>query len=937
MQLNLLFDQSPIGFAHVDSGKRIIYVNKSFCTFVGYSADELIGKAFTEITFPADIDVDCQQFQMIMNGEIDQYRLQKRYIHKTGKIIWGDLFVSSVTTDHTGPKPILATVVDITQFKENEVSLHNEKINFKKMFTESPLAMAIYLIDNLCIVEVNDAASRLYGYSKDELLKMRISDLLSDENEVIFQAIRDDNDLLTSDMLELVVQTKSGKKIIVESNSHACQYGGKNARHIMVTDITERRKAEIALAEKERSVSHAQEIAKMGSWDYDVLNNVTRWSPNLYKLFQVDSESTSPSFDFFMSKVHPDDHSVIAEAYDRLLIEKKQVEIEHRILLPDNKTLWIQNSIEPFFESGRLIGLRGVNVDVTERKKYELLIQHRMEFESVFNTISSNFINSKISETGCLIDQTLMRIGLFLGVDRTYLFRFDPDTQTMSNTNEWCGEGVLPQKDKFQKLPLAMFPWWIEQLNQGKILNFSDVTEFSGEAKSEIAILDAHNIVSILVIPMFYEQELKGFLGFESVSSKKQWDDHDTHILRSISDMISIEIVRWEREHELIAAKERAEESARLKSAFLATISHELRTPLNPIIGFSELLIQDADNKNIIELATIINDSGNELLNLLEDLFDLSFAMGDLVRCNLKQTNCLDLYCIARASLEEILIRSGKSDQIQLQFSDCCLNISCQLLLDEAKVLQVLSILFKNAVKFTREGQIEFGIEIERNKSLKFIVRDTGVGFEKDKNDIIFDYFRQIDNSNSRPFGGLGIGLSIAKRLVDIMDGTIGVESKPGIGSTFTVSVPLSAQTNENVLFSQNNLVYDDDFSFLSGKTILVVDDNRFVHEIINLHLQLFNVNILSAESGSEAIEIVKQQTPDFIFMDLVMPGMSGFETTLYIRAMYPKIPISAITAHSLPKDRQKAFLAGCDEIITKPIYRNILLHMLKRYLKKED
>lgn len=154
---------------------------------------------------------------------------------------------------------------------------------------------------------------------------------------------------------------------------------------------------------------------------------------------------------------------------------------------------------------------------------------------------------------------------------------------------------------------------------------------------------------------------------------------------------------------------------------------------------------------------------------------------------------------------------------------------------------------------------------------------------------------------------------------------------------TFTVSVPLSGQTNENVLFSQNNLVYDDDFSFLSGKTILVVDDNRFVHEIINLHLQLFNVNILSAESGSEAIEIVKQQTPDFIFMDLVMPGMSGFETTLYIRAMYPKIPISAITAHSLPKDRQKAFLAGCDEIITKPIYRNILLHMLKRYLKKED
>ncbi|MBL7971571.1 MAG: PAS domain S-box protein [Prolixibacteraceae bacterium] len=933
MQVNLLFDQSPIGFAHVDSDKRIIYVNKAFCTFIGYSADELIGMTFPEITFSPDIDIDCQQFNLIMSGEIDSYRLQKRYVHKTGKTIWGDLFVSFFTEENISKKSILvATVVDITDFKENEARLRDEKVNFKKMFTMNPQAMLIYSAENLDILEANGAASELCGYPKDELLKLEISDLLSDESKVVFQSYRQGGNLSLGGIKEWTIQSKSGEKLIVESNSHICQYKGIEARHVMAVDITERKKAGVILSEKERSISHAQEIAKMGSWDYDILNDNTSWSANLYKIFQVDSEDVSPSFDFFMSKVHPEDHSVISEAYELLLSEKKQIEIEHRILLPNNEALWIQNRIEPFFENDRLVSLKGVNIDITERKNYELLIQHRMEFESILNTISSNFINSKISETDNLINETLERIGVFLKEDRIYLFRLDQGAETISNTNEWCREGIQSRKDMFQQMPVSNSSWLMQQLWQGKLLNCSDISEVPDETEREI--LNAHNIVSILVIPMFYEQELKGLLGFESVSAKKQWDDHDIHILRSITDMISIELARCERERELIAAKERAEESSILKSAFLATISHELRTPLNPIIGFSELLIQETDDSMVSELATIINDSGNELLNLLEDLFDLSFAMGDLVKCNLKSANCLDLYCIGRGSLEEILIRSGKSDQIQLSFPDCSLEIGCQLLVDQAKILQVLSILFKNAVKFTYRGQIEFGVELERDKWLRFTVRDTGIGFEKDKRDIIFDYFRQIDNSNSRPFGGLGIGLSIAKRLVDVMGGTIEVESKSGEGSSFIVSIPVSGQTNDSIRSPLDRLDSEDDFSFLNGKTILVVDDNQFVHEIIGLHLQTFQVNIMSAKSGYEAIEIAKEKVPDFIFMDLVMPGMSGFETTLFLKAMYPRIPISAITAHSLPKDRQKAFAAGCDEIITKPIYRNILLHMLKRHLK---
>ena len=167
------------------------------------------------------------------------------------------------------------------------------------------------------------------------------------------------------------------------------------------------------------------------------------------------------------------------------------------------------------------------------------------------------------------------------------------------------------------------------------------------------------------------------------------------------------------------------------------------------------------------------------------------------------------------------------------------------------------------------------------------------------------------------------------------MGGTIEVESQIGKGSTFSFTIPVNIHLKEEI-GNSNNLIHEDDLSVLKGKTILIVDDNLFVHEIIKLQLRKFDVKFLTAADGLEAIRIVKNQIPDFILMDLVMPVMDGFEAVTYIRALHPKLPISALTAHSLPKDRQRALEVGCNEIITKPVHQDILLHILKKHFAKQ-
>lgn len=242
-------------------------------------------------------------------------------------------------------------------------------------------------------------------------------------------------------------------------------------------------------------------------------------------------------------------------------------------------------------------------------------------------------------------------------------------------------------------------------------------------------------------------------------------------------------------EQELVKAKEKAEESNRLKSAFLATMNHELRTPLNAVMGFSELLKHDTGNA--AEYAEIIYSSGKHLLNMLEDILVLAIAEQSEVLLRNQTLNLGNLFSDSCEVLTEILRNSVKIDDIVLEFYPDVQLLSNNVSADPNKINQVLGNLFKNAVKFTDKGRIEFGLLSEKPGWITFYVRDTGIGIDKDKQHVVFEFFRQVDDSHSRKHGGIGIGLTIAKKITEVLKGTLTFVSEPGVGTTFYFSLPV--------------------------------------------------------------------------------------------------------------------------------------------------
>ena len=244
-------------------------------------------------------------------------------------------------------------------------------------------------------------------------------------------------------------------------------------------------------------------------------------------------------------------------------------------------------------------------------------------------------------------------------------------------------------------------------------------------------------------------------------------------------------------QQELIKAKEKAQESDRLKSTFLATVNHELRTPLNHILGFSELIKSGADSEDSKSFANDIQKSGKDLLTIIEDVFDLILVEEAKIKIRRQSFLLADQFLENKSALESILQSSGKEDQITLIFKPENKTQSGYYVADKGKINQVLVHLFKNAVKFTSSGAIEVGFRVLNDNQLIYYIKDTGIGIAEEKLSVIFDFFRQGDDTLTRAYGGLGIGLAISLRITKLLNGSLTVESEPGKGSTFYFAVPV--------------------------------------------------------------------------------------------------------------------------------------------------
>jgi len=389
---------------------------------------------------------------------------------------------------------------------------------------------------------------------------------------------------------------------------------------------------------------------------------------------------------------------------------------------------------------------------------------------------------------------------------------------------------------------------------------------------------------------------------------------------------------RYKTEIDLKNAKEKAEESDRLKSSFLANMSHEIRTPMNAIIGFSDLLVDTdtgADERE--ELVTHINNNCNTLLHLIDDIIDLAKIEANELSIYIKPTDVNHVI----EEIHELFKETRKNfnkQHIEIKINKENFLDPFHLETDPFRFKQIFSNLIDNALKYTEKGYVEFGYTIFNNINfVEFYVKDTGIGIAKDKHIEIFQRFNKIETDKSKLYRGTGLGLTITQNLVERLGGTIRVESTPNQGSTFYFTLPMrvsimSGETKtESAAFINNNW---------NNKTLLIAEDEESNFRYLEMLLKNKGIKVIKAENGYEAIDKIRENNHiDLILMDIKMPEMNGLEATTRIKKMKPNIPIIIQTAYAMQNDEKMSKEAGCDDFITKPIQRDKLLSLIEKWI----
>ncbi len=396
-------------------------------------------------------------------------------------------------------------------------------------------------------------------------------------------------------------------------------------------------------------------------------------------------------------------------------------------------------------------------------------------------------------------------------------------------------------------------------------------------------------------------------------------------IFKDVSDLMQIE-------NELKEAKERAEESDRLKTSFLANMSHEIRTPMNGIIGFANLLRDPglSDDKKDLFLKHIDHSSG-QLLNIIDDIIDISKIESGQMKISNKPVRINGI-------LEEIYssffhsIRGDAPGDKKVAFNLKKGNDSHDftIVTDDYRLSQIFNNLIGNSIKFTKEGHITFGYTLKNNRHVEFFVSDSGIGIPNNKIRLIFDRFGQVNQERTVQHSGTGLGLPISKSLVDLMGGEMWVKSDMGKGTTFYFTLPLVIEEPEE---EARALISNKSYNW-SNKQILVAEDEELNWMFVREMLRQTGATIHRARNGYEVVELTRKLSPEAILMDIKMPEMNGIDAARKIREFNSTVPIIAQTAFVMAEEKEESIRAGCNHFVTKPLDRTIIMELIDSYFK---
>jgi PAS domain S-box-containing protein len=405
------------------------------------------------------------------------------------------------------------------------------------------------------------------------------------------------------------------------------------------------------------------------------------------------------------------------------------------------------------------------------------------------------------------------------------------------------------------------------------------------------------------------------------IKSHAEYDKEDKKIYGVIQDVT----LKKKTDQELIHAKEKAEESERLKNAFVSNMSHEIRTPMNGIVGFAHLLTEtDSNDDSYKEYKEHIHQCCNQLLDKVNDILDISKIESGQVVVN---TGNINISKFLNNIVENFTSQVSKKNLV-LNYKPTNSPDEIVLITDGVKLNKIIINLLENAVRFTHSGYIEFGYHLTDTEII-FHVKDTGIGISPSHHEIIFKPFCQAHSKISQDYGGTGLGLSIAKTYVNMLGGRIWLESQLSEGTTFFFALPNNC--NQKNIFAKPFVRK----KLNQPKLSLIVEDMEMNYIYLKALLEPLGFSAIWAKDGNEAIKMAfENKNIDLILMDIRLPNTDGYEATRIIKGIRPNLPIIAQTANALADERKKALESGCNDYITKPIYKDSFIKTLSIYFE---
>lgn len=672
------------------------------------------------------------------------------------------------------------------------------------------------------------------------------------------------------------------------------------------------------LKKSEERLLSAQSIAHIGNYEYMPSGNYAYWSEEIFNILELNSQTTNPSAELFASFISGTEQENIKQQYAEIAAGKHTTfNLEHRLTVGGPQTSkYIRNQGKVLFDSqnGNVFQIIGTIQDITEYKQaQEMLMQNRERYKIVFEQ----------SQDAIYI---ATRNGELMEYNSSFLSLFDLTRENAESININSIYAQPEQSEVFHE----------------KIEREGWVKDFEIKFKRKTGEVIDCAITATLWKSL--EGEVMGYHG----------------IIRDITTA--------KQTRELIKAKEVAEQSARLKEQFLANMSHEIRTPMNVVVGMAHLLEDTPLNPKQTEYVNALKLSSDNLLHIINNILDFSKIEAGKIELEKRPFNIRNLLndLIATYKFKAHEKNISLFTQVDAALPDILTG-------DSTRLYQILNNLFSNAIKYTQSGEILLKAALlhttDEDTEIEFSVKDTGIGIAPDKQDKIFESFTQAAEDTTRLYGGTGLGLTIAKSLVDLFGGTIHLFSELGKGSVFSFSAKFENTTIPDDIYhsdgiplfispaiNANNLnpvrVYADENmpKSASGTAIrtpenpihiLLVEDHRLNQIVASDLLKKWSeqVHIDFANNGKEAIEKLEEAGTkyDVVFMDISMPVMDGYEATTYIRNNLPepicKIPIIAMTAHAFNTNADRCFEVGMNEFITKPINPDALYAKLSKIL----